>query len=152
MSLAPASHQFWGVGAGLERGEHYLERKRQMRDRLVRSAERAIPGFADAIVYEESATPITLERYMRSTGGTSYGIAGTPAQMGLGRPGPRTPIDGLFLAGASTRSVHGVTHAMLGGAEAASAILGMPTENVLRGARSTRTTVAAPPARERVTN
>jgi len=82
---------------------------------------------------------------MRSTGGTSYGIAGTPAQMGLGRPGPRTRIDGPFLVGASTRSVHGVTHAMLGGVEAASAILGMPTQNVLGSARSTRTTAATPP-------
>jgi all-trans-retinol 13,14-reductase len=123
-----------------------------MRDRLVGSAERAIPRFADAIVYEESATPITLERYMRSTGGTSYGIAGTPAQLGLGRPGPRTPIDGLFLAGASTRSVHGVTHAMLGGVEAASAILKLPEESVLRSAQSTRTTTPVLPAPERVTN
>ena len=150
MGVAPPSHQFWGVDQGLERGEHYDDRKRQMRDRLVRSTERAIPGFADAIVYEESATPITLERYLRSTGGTSYGIAGTPAQMGLGRPGHRTAIEGLFLAGASTRSVHGVTHAMLGGIETASAILGTRADTSLLSASHTPVRSATTPTRERV--
>ena len=135
ISVAPAAHEFWGVGPDLERSERYQERKRQTRDRLVRSAERAIPGFAEAIVYEESATPITVERYLRSTGGTSYGIAGTPAQIGIRRPGSRTAIDGLFLAGASTRSAHGITHAMAGGVDAASAILGTRADEAIKNAR-----------------
>ena len=150
IGLAPASHEFWGVGPDLERSERYQERKQQMRDRLARSAERAIPGFAEAIVYEESATPITLERYLRSTGGTSYGIAGTPAQIGIGRPAPRTAIDGLFLAGASTRSVHGVTHAMAGGIDAASAILGTRAEEAVRDAHHRRASDDASREQERV--
>jgi all-trans-retinol 13,14-reductase len=121
---APAGHDFWGVGSAMTRGERYQERKRQLRDRALQSAERAIPGISDAIAYEETATPITLERYMRSTGGTSYGIAATPRQFGIARPGPRTAIRGLFLAGASTRSGHGITGTMLGGVETASAIIG----------------------------
>ena len=40
------------------------------------------------------------------------------------RPGARTPVDGLFLAGASTRTGHGITGTMFGGVEAASAVLG----------------------------
>lgn len=129
---APASHAFWDVDAALTRGPHYEERKRQLRDRLVASAERAIPGIGEAIAYEEAATPITLERYMRSTGGTSYGIAATPRQFGVGRPGPRTPIRGLFLAGASTRTGHGITGTMFGGVEAASAIIGERADAALR--------------------
>jgi len=150
MSVAPASHQFWGVAPDLKRGERYQERKRQFRDRLVHSAERAIPGIADAILYEESATPITLEHFLRSTGGTSYGIAGTPAQIGIGRPGPRTPIDGLFLAGASTRSAHGITHSMAGGIDAASAILGIRAEQAVTGGPSSHASGATRPEREKV--
>lgn len=120
---APASHEFWGIGPRLRPGARYTARKRELRDRAVRHAERAIPGLGDAIVYEDTATPITIERHLGSTGGTPYGIAPTPAQFGGRRPGPRTPIDGLFLAGASTRSGHGITGAMRGGAEAASAVV-----------------------------
>ena len=89
MSLAPASHEFWGVGAGLERGERNQERKRQMRDRLVQPADRAIPGFADAIVYEDrtqkprgSSRPDagTLLRSLR-VGATEWG-GGTRERIG----------------------------------------------------------------------
>jgi all-trans-retinol 13,14-reductase len=123
MSIAPASHAFWDVGEDLVAGPRYQERKRQLRDRLVSAAERAIPGLAEAIAYEEAATPISLERHLGSSGGTSYGIAATPRQFGIRRPASHTPINGLFLAGASTRSGHGITGAMLGGVEAASAVL-----------------------------
>lgn len=129
---APASHDFWGVDAGLARGQRYEERKQQLRDRAIASAERAIPGISSAIAYEETATPITLERYLRSTGGTSYGIAATPRQFGIGRPAARTPIRGLYLAGASTRTGHGITGTMLGGVEAASAIIGERAEQIVR--------------------
>ncbi len=132
MTPAPAGHDFWDVGPGLARGPRYQERKRQLRDRAVRSAERAIPGIEDAILYEESATPITLERYLRSTGGTSYGIAGTPLQFGFARPGARTQIGGLFLAGASTRTGHGITGTMNGGVAAASAIIGERVDKLMR--------------------
>lgn len=133
---APASHDFWGVDAALTRGARYQERKRQLRDRAIASAERAIPGISTAIAYEETATPITLERYLRSTGGTSYGIAATPRQFGIGRPAARTAIHGLFLAGASTRTGHGITGTMLGGVEAASAIIGERADEIVRPQRT----------------
>ena len=136
MSVAPASHAFWDVGENLVAGAGYQERKRQLRDRLVSAAERAIPGLAGAIAYEETATPISLERHLGSSGGTSYGIAATPRQFGVLRPGPRTPIAGLFLAGASTRSGHGVTGTMFGGVEAASAVLGRSAVKAVRTAVS----------------
>ena len=124
ITIAPASHAFWDVGDDLTAGPRYQERKRQLRDRLVSAAERAIPGLSEVIAYEEAATPISLERHLGSSGGTSYGIAATPRQFGLRRPGARTPVDGLFLAGASTRTGHGITGTMFGGVEAASAVLG----------------------------
>ncbi len=133
MSVAPASHDFWDVGEDLAAGPRYQERKRELRDRLVSAAERAIPGLADAIAYEEAATPISLERHLGSSGGTSYGIAATPRQFGMHRPGARTRIHGLFLAGASTRSGHGITGTMFGGVETASAVLGRSALEAIRG-------------------
>ena len=132
MSVAPASHDFWDVDADLRPGPRYQERKRQLRDRLVTMAERAIPGLAEVIAYEEAATPISLERHLGSSGGTSYGIAATPGQFGIRRPGPRTPVDGLFLTGASTRTGHGITGAMFGGVEAAGAVLGTSALKAVR--------------------
>jgi all-trans-retinol 13,14-reductase len=124
MSVAPASHAFWDVGEDLRAGPDYQRRKGEMRDRLVSAAERAIPGLGEAVAYSEAATPVSLERHLGSSGGTSYGIAATPRQFGMHRPGPRTHVDGLYLAGASTRTGHGITGTMLGGIAAASAVLG----------------------------
>jgi len=76
------------------------------------------------------STPVTDERLMRCTGGTPYGIAVTPEQM-LYRPGPVTAVPGLFLAGASTRSMHGLVGALTGGMAAASAVLGSPPAALL---------------------
>lgn len=141
MSATSARHDFWGVGSDLQAGAAYAGRKRQLRDRLVRSAERAIPGIEDAIVYEEAATPVTVERWLRSTGGTAYGIAATPGQFLARRPAPATPVPGLFLAGASTRRGHGITGVVAGGIDTASTIAG--TSAIAAAARRRR----AAPAR-----
>ncbi|MCB9425396.1 MAG: NAD(P)/FAD-dependent oxidoreductase, partial [Actinobacteria bacterium] len=116
MTAAPADHRFWGLhgggpvaGESYRRNPEYLRRKQQLHDALMRSAERAIPGITESVVYSESATPITHERFVRSTGGTSYGLAATPDQMLLKRPAARTAIKGLWIVGASTRYMHGIS-------------------------------------------
>ncbi len=122
MTAAPADHRFWGLhgrgptaGESYRRNPEYVQRKQQLHEALLRTAERAIPGISDAVVYHESATPITHERFVRSTGGTSYGLAATPSQMLLKRPGPKTPVKGLWLVGASTRYLHGIAGTLGGG-------------------------------------
>jgi phytoene dehydrogenase-like protein len=130
MTLVPGDPAFWGLRAGPAAGERYRTnpayraRKRELRDRLLATAEAGLPGITDAIVYEECATPMTHERFVRSTGGTSYGIAATPGQFLLGRPAPATEIPGLFLAGASTITGHGIAGVMAGGVMAATAVAG----------------------------
>lgn len=111
-------------GERYRRNTVYLERKAELRDRLLDAAERAVPGLREHIVYEECATPVTHERFVRSTGGTSYGIAATPEQFALNRPGHVTAIEGLYLVGASTISGHGIAAVMSGGVSAAGMILG----------------------------
>ena len=130
ITVAPASPDFWGVRQGCAPTARYAARKRELRDRLLQAADRAIPGIAGDVVYEDVSTPVTDERLMRCTGGTPYGIAVTPEQM-LHRPGPVTAVPGLFLAGASTRSMHGLVGALTGGMAAASAVLGSPPAALL---------------------
>jgi phytoene dehydrogenase-like protein len=103
MGVAPARHEFWGIAPGSGSTARYAARKQQVRDALVRLAERAIPGVTESIVHESTSTPVTFERHMRTTEGVSYGPAFTPRQT-LSRLGPAGPIEGLFHAGAGVRS------------------------------------------------
>lgn len=136
MTLVPAAHRYWGVGGGPAAGERYRRnreyaaRKREVADRLLATAERGLPGLRDAIVFEESATPITHERFVRSTGGTSYGIECSPDQFLFHRPAPTTPVRGLFLCGASTMGAHGIAGVMGGGVMTASAVAGAPVREL----------------------
>jgi phytoene dehydrogenase-like protein len=129
MTIAPPQPEAWGVTAEQLRdgtyvaSEGYKFAKEQMIARVIAQAEKAIPGLSQHIAFREAATPLTHTRYTGSTGGTSYGIAATPTQFLQRRPGASTPIEGLFLAGASTRSGHGIIGAMLSGVYAAQAIL-----------------------------
>ncbi|MBK9180897.1 MAG: NAD(P)/FAD-dependent oxidoreductase [Acidimicrobiales bacterium] len=137
MTIAPAQHGFWGLHGGPAEGERYRRnteyraRKAELRNRVLAMAERGLPGIRDAIVYEEQATPITHERFTRSTGGTSYGIECTPEQFLLNRPAPATAIPGLFLAGASTMGAHGIAAVMAGGIMTASAVAGAPVQRLV---------------------
>jgi phytoene dehydrogenase-like protein len=130
MTLVPATPVFWGVdeeamrGGSYVRNEGYAFMKEELTRRVLAQAERVIPGLSAHIVYREAATPLTHTRFTGSTGGTSYGIAATPAQFLERRPGSRTPIAGLYLAGASTRSGHGIIGAMTSGIMAAEQVLG----------------------------
>ncbi len=125
MTIVPATPTFWGITRAqaedgtYEASEGYAYRKARVVDLVLDQAERAFPDLRRHIVYQEAATPLTHTRYTRSTGGTSYGIAATPAQFLRNRPGATTPIAGLLLAGASTRSGHGIAGAMLSGVYAA---------------------------------
>ncbi len=129
MTIVPPQPEFWGVNRAqvedgtYEANEGYALRKAQVIERVLDQGERAIPGLRQHIVYQEAATPLTHTRYTRSTGGTSYGIAATPAQFLQNRPGASTPVAGLYLAGASTRSGHGIAGAMLSGVHAADRVL-----------------------------
>jgi phytoene dehydrogenase-like protein len=129
MTIVPAQPEFWGVtraqveDGSYESSEGYAFRKAEVVARVLEQAERAIPGLRGHVVYQEASTPLTHTRYTRSSGGTSYGIAATPAQFLARRPGTSTTIAGLYLAGASTRSAHGIAGAMLSGVHAADRVL-----------------------------
>lgn len=131
MTIAPSDPRFWGFEdgtpaskSGYRRNPTYRAVKERLTEELVDAAERVLPGIRDHIVWRESATPMTQERFTLATGGTSYGIELACDQFGPNRPSPRTEIEGLFLAGASTVFGHGISSVMRGGVGCASAVLG----------------------------
>jgi phytoene dehydrogenase-like protein len=129
MTLVPRDYSVWNVergpadGGRYHRDPEYRRRKESLVDHLIETSESVIPNLREHIVWKEAATPISQERFTRSTGGTSYGIEMSCSQVGPLRVGPRTEVEGLFLCGASTPSGPGVHGVMRSGLAAASEIL-----------------------------
>ncbi|GMV39338.1 MAG: phytoene dehydrogenase [Myxococcales bacterium] len=129
MTLLPGDARFWGAthegatGWGYKRDTDYAGLKQRVEDELIARFDALFPGVAGKIVFRESATPLTHTRFTRAAFGTGYGIAATPAQFNKSRPGYRSPVQGLYLCGASTRAGHGIVGAMLSGRAAARRIL-----------------------------
>jgi phytoene dehydrogenase-like protein len=88
----------------------WKERKREYTERFIGLASRVVPGLEGMIVVKEAATPDTLVRYTGNSGGAVGGWDYTPEDL-AGRPGNRTPVEGLWLAGHWTVpgvGIHGV--------------------------------------------
>ncbi|WP_410599004.1 phytoene desaturase family protein [Amycolatopsis sp. lyj-90] len=138
MSAAPADYGFWGVDEGpysggkYRRRPGYTERKEQFTEAMLDRAAAVIPEFREHIVHVEAGSPITQERYTLSSDGVAYGIDLSWQQFGPLRPGVRTPVKGLFLAGASNSWGPGVEGAMASGVGAAGAVLGRDLAKQLR--------------------
>ena len=130
MTLVPHDYGVWHVARGpaeggrYHRDPEYRRRKQALAERLLEVAEEVVPGLRRHVEWEETATPVTQERFTRSTGGTSYGVEFACDQMGPMRIGPETELPGLYLCGASTPSGHGVGGVMRGGVIAAGAVIG----------------------------
>ena len=138
MTILPGHASAWGISPeALASGSYrqdgaYLEKKRRVEDQLIATLDRVFPGSAADICFRESATPVTHSRYTRATDGTGYGIAATPEQFMGNRPGYRLPIEGGYLAGASTRAGHGIVGAMISGVNVAKRVardMGRPLES-----------------------
>ena len=130
MTVVPSDYGIWNVelgpadGGRYHRDPDYRQRKLEMTDQLISLAERAMPGISDHIDWKEAATPVSQERFTRSTGGTSYGIELSSDQAGPFRMGPTTEIEGLYLCGASTPSGPGIAGVMRGGVITAGSVVG----------------------------
>jgi phytoene dehydrogenase-like protein len=129
MTLVPRDYAVWAVergpaeGGRYHRDPEYRKRKHALTEHLIDVSQELIPDLREHIVWEEAATPVSQERFTRSTGGTSYGIEMSCSQAGPMRVAPRTEIPGLFLCGASTPSGPGIAGVMRGGVIAAGEVL-----------------------------
>jgi len=125
MSMVPGDPSLWDVQEPTiekrkyRHGERYQALKQQAEDELVERAETLFPGLKERIVFRESATPVTTRRYTGAEWGVSYGIAATVAQSMANRPTEVSPVPGLYLAGASCQTYHGIYGVMVSGRVAA---------------------------------
>jgi all-trans-retinol 13,14-reductase len=93
----------WADFPSMKRSEDYERFKEQIGQRLVKAAERYIPGLSEHIKCIEYATPLSNEYWVNAVRGGCYGPEHTPDQMGPGRFSAFTSgIQGLFLVGAGT--------------------------------------------------
>ena len=96
-------------------------------EKLVAELDRAAPGFADGVEAVHVQTPLDLERELGLRNGQVMHVEMVLDQMFAWRPLPelagyRTPVDGLYLCGASTHPGGGVFGAS--GRSAARVLLG----------------------------
>jgi len=105
------------------RGEEYERLKATVAGALLDLVERHAPGFRDLVAYQELSTPLTVEHFTGHPRGRIYGVPATPERFRDRRHGVRTPVKGLFLAGADATSL-GVVGAFMGGVLAAGLALG----------------------------
>lgn len=138
LTVVPPGYEFWGIEEGPAAGERYSRTavyraaKRRVEDAVMARALEILPVMDGHIVWRESATPITHERYTLSSDGSCYGIEHSTDQSGPLRASTKTDIDGLFLVGASTVSGHGIVGAMRGGVATAGAVLGRDLGSEIR--------------------
>jgi all-trans-retinol 13,14-reductase len=129
MTLCPPGYDSWGVrqapvdGGRYRRDAQYQAEKARLTAAMLDAAESVLGPFRDAIVHCEMATPLTHERYTRSTGGTPFGLARWGSADGA-RPATRTSVKGLHVVGASTGHGCGITGVAVGGIACAGQILG----------------------------
>jgi all-trans-retinol 13,14-reductase len=129
MTVAPPQLSSWGVEQSPGSGGRYRHTmpytlaKRTLEERILQVTEEMMPGFLKNIVWRESATPLTQERFTLSTAGTSYGFEHSPDQFGERRLPTQTEIPGLYLAGANTIFGHGIAGAMVSGVAAGSTVI-----------------------------
>ena len=98
-----ASHPRWQTLAPVD----YAAAKVRWTEAAVRASEEIIGQYRQSIVYQDSFTPVTIERFTRKAGGAVYG---SPVKLRDGR----TPLAHLFVAG-TDQGYLGIVGAMLSG-------------------------------------
>jgi len=92
--------------------KEYLEKKKELAEKLVGKAEGIIPGLSKHIIVQDAATPKTFERYTSMPEGAIYAF---DQSIGVKRPYFKTPIRGLYLASASTFPGGGIEAVVISG-------------------------------------
>ena len=107
---------------------NWREQKYNFQQQLLDKAEQYFPGLSDHLLFVESGTPRTMQRYTLNHQGSAYGWNPSPSQTGPSRPAVKSPIPGLYLASHWTQPGGGVNGVSIAGVMAAQSILGIKTQ------------------------
>ena len=113
----------WHETTWKRRGADYDQLKAQIAERILETAEAHYPGLRELVVYQEVATPLTIEEFTGNAQGAIYGMPATPHRLRARIGAANTPVKGLLLAGADACTL-GIEGAMMGGVFAAAATMG----------------------------
>lgn len=134
-SFAFVDHQAfsrWAHSRFGERPADYTAMKQVLTQRMLKVIDEFVPGLSERVVFSDLGTPLTNRHYVEATAGSLYGTEKRLRQLGPFAFAPRSALRGLYLAGASTMSGHGIMGATLSGLDAARAILKIGNEEILR--------------------
>jgi all-trans-retinol 13,14-reductase len=96
-----------------ERGTaEYVKKKKEFAENLIKKAEKVIPDLSKHIIVQDTATPKTFERYTFMPEGAIYDF---DQSIGTKRPCFKTPLKGLYLAGAATFPGGGIEAVVISG-------------------------------------
>ncbi|MEE9426076.1 MAG: NAD(P)/FAD-dependent oxidoreductase [Methylococcales bacterium] len=107
---------------------NWRDDKNNYQQRLLDNAEQYFPGLSEHLLFVESGTPRTMQRYTLNHQGSAYGWNPSPSQTGPGRPNVKTEIPGLYLASHWAQPGGGVNGVSISGVMAAQVILGINTQ------------------------
>ncbi|MBI5580473.1 MAG: NAD(P)/FAD-dependent oxidoreductase [Deltaproteobacteria bacterium] len=97
------------------RKSDYRSEKERWADILVRRAEEVVPGLSSMIEVREAASPLTNQRYTGNPEGAIYGFEQSMDNAFMNRIENRTPVRGLYLAGAWANPGGGYTGVLRAG-------------------------------------
>ncbi len=113
----------WGVEGGV-RGDKYVKTKEKYAEVVVEAVSRRFGDLIGSVEAYEISTPVTYERYTMAADGCWYDAAQVPGQVLGRRPGPRTPLKGLYVTGSKSVLGGGICSSMFSGLLAADSVLG----------------------------
>jgi phytoene dehydrogenase-like protein len=118
--LAFTDYEFfarWRDQPWRKRDDEYQRLKERLADSLVAFVDQHVPGLAGMVEHREVGTPLTNEHFTGHHRGAAYGLPSETERFlpeNAAWTHPRTPIPGLYMAGADTAGL-GVNGAMMGG-------------------------------------
>jgi len=135
----------WQDTRWMRRGEEYLAVKERIAEALLDHAERRLPGLRRLVVHRELSTPLSVAHFTGHAGGECYGLPFAPGEARRPWRSARTPVPGLFLAGADALML-GVQGAAVGGLAAALGVAGPGLMRRMARAAQKAGAVPAPPS------
>ena len=116
----------WAGTRWMKRGEEYEALKERIGDALLAQAERRLPGLSKLVVHRELSTPLSTAHFTGHPGGEIYGLPATPERFAKPWLRARTPVKGLFLAGADALML-GIGGTVMSGVMTTAAVAGAST-------------------------